>query len=185
MEDLQVGTPLAQELYRVVQPKLQECGWTTGGDDTTLFDYILLMLANDKNESQVASELSNDLLDLGPENPETQTFARWLFEQIDLLRRQLGGGGGGNQGGDTQIASTANNQTADAPNDGPATTQDTEMEGATEPPAGSSSMYADTLSSPISSIFGGTSRALTDCRSNQSTHSTESAHRLFTMDPIL
>ncbi|KAF1963820.1 hypothetical protein CC80DRAFT_433680 [Byssothecium circinans] len=135
LEDFQVGTPLALELYRVVQPKLQECGWTTGGDDTTLFDYILLMLANDKNESQVASELSNDLLDLGPENPETQTFARWLFGQIEVLRRQLGGG---NDGGDVQIANTIESQTADAPNHVPASTQDTEMEGAADPSAGGS-----------------------------------------------
>ena len=69
--DFSSDSPLAMQLQQVVQAKLAEFGWTTGGDDTTLFEYILLMLANDKNEAQVAAELSNDLLDLGPENTET------------------------------------------------------------------------------------------------------------------
>ncbi|KAF2640167.1 hypothetical protein P280DRAFT_469870 [Massarina eburnea CBS 473.64] len=135
MDDFAGDSPLARELHSLVQPKLQECGWTTGGDDTTLFDYILLMLANDKNESQVASELSNDLLDLGPENVETQQFSRWLFEQIEVLRQRFNGG---NTGGDNQIANTTEIQTVDASNDVPANVQDTEMEGATEPSAGGS-----------------------------------------------
>lgn len=89
--DFSNESPLAMQLQNLVQPKLAEFGWTTGGEDTTLFEYILLMLANDKNEAQVAAELSNDLLDLGPENTETQQFAQWLFEQIELLKPQLGG----------------------------------------------------------------------------------------------
>ncbi|KAF2011909.1 hypothetical protein BU24DRAFT_375196 [Aaosphaeria arxii CBS 175.79] len=88
--DFSSGTPFASALQSVVQPKLAEYGWTTGdAEDSTIFEYILLMLGNNKNESQIASELSNDLLDLGPENPETQQFAHWLFEQIDFVRRQL------------------------------------------------------------------------------------------------
>ncbi|CAI6335510.1 unnamed protein product [Periconia digitata] len=133
MEEFAAGSPLSRELQLLVQPKLAECGWTTGGDDTTLFDYILLMLANDKNEAQVASELSNDLLDLGPENVETQQFAHWLFEKIDTLRQQLNGG---NAAGNAQIAHADQNRMDDAPNDAPANAQDTEMEGTAETSSG-------------------------------------------------
>ncbi|KAH3940939.1 hypothetical protein HBI56_065880 [Parastagonospora nodorum] len=122
MADFSVESPLAAQLQQVVQPKLAEFGWTTGGDDTTLFDYILLMLANDKNETQVAQELSSDLLDLGPENTETQQFAQWLFEQIEVLKRQLGGG-------DAQNAPANDEQMNSALDDGSAPTQDTDMEG--------------------------------------------------------
>ncbi|KAF1836506.1 hypothetical protein BDW02DRAFT_545857 [Decorospora gaudefroyi] len=111
-------SPFAMQLQQMVQPKLAEFGWTTGGDDTTLFEYILLMLANDKNEAQVAAELSNDLLDLGPENTETQQFAQWLFEQIELLKQASG------QSAQTQMNSGENDASTPA--------QDTEMEGAPE-----------------------------------------------------
>jgi hypothetical protein len=123
MSEFSTESPLAAQLQQVVQPKLAEFGWTTGGEDTTLFDYILLMLANDKNETQVAQELSSDLLDLGPENTETQQFAQWLFATIDELKRQLGGG-------DAQIAPANDDQMNSALDDGSAQTQDTDMDGA-------------------------------------------------------
>jgi hypothetical protein len=123
MSEFSTESPLAAQLQQVVQPKLAEFGWTTGGEDTTLFDYILLMLANDKNETQVAQELSSDLLDLGPENTETQQFAQWLFATIDELKRQL-------VGGDAQIAPANDDQMNSALDDGSAQTQDTDMDGA-------------------------------------------------------
>jgi hypothetical protein len=122
MSDFTSESPLALQLQLVVQPKLAEFGWTTGGDDTTLFDYILLMLANDKNETQVAQELSSDLLDLGPDNTETQQFAQWLFEQIEVLRRPTNGSG-------ARPAVQSEDQMNSALDDGSAA-QDTEMEGA-------------------------------------------------------
>lgn len=121
MTDYVAESPLAKQLQAVVQPKLAEFGWTTGGDDTTLFDYILLMLANDKNETQVAQELSSDLLDLGPENTETQQFAQWLFETIESLKN----GGISN----AQPAAPSEDQMNSALDDG-AAPQDTDMEGA-------------------------------------------------------
>jgi hypothetical protein len=114
-------SPLALQLQQVVQPKLAEFGWTTGGDDTTLFDYILLMLANDKDETQVAQELSSDLLDLGPENTETQQFAQWLFQQIEVLKQQINGGG-------AQTAVANDDQMNSALDDGSAG-QDMDMDG--------------------------------------------------------
>jgi hypothetical protein len=139
--DFANGSPLAIALQTIVQTKLTELGWLTSDDDTTLFDYILLMLANDKNEAQVATELSNDLLDLGPDNPETQQFAKWLFEQIEQLRQQLAGGNASNA---PQVSSTGEEHMEDTPNDTSASAHaDTEMEGAAE--AASGTMYANTL----------------------------------------
>jgi hypothetical protein len=122
MTDFTADSPLAIQLQHVVQPKLAEFGWTTGGDDTTLFDYILLMLANDKNETQVAQELSSDLLDLGDDNTETQQFAQWLFETIGTLKQQL-------SGGDAQSAPAGDDQMNSVLDDGSVPTQDTDMEG--------------------------------------------------------
>ncbi|KAI5303060.1 hypothetical protein KEM56_000069 [Ascosphaera pollenicola] len=87
-------TPLAQALSEVVQPKLVEVGWSTGGgDDSALAEYVILMLVNGKTQEQIASELSNDLLGLGPDDTEAVDFAKWLFEQVEVLNRKLNGGG--------------------------------------------------------------------------------------------
>ena len=87
-----LGTPLAEALSNVVQPKLVEVGWSTGGlDDSALAEYIILMLVNGKTQEQIAAELSNDLLNLGPDDSGAIDFSRWLFEQVDILNSQLGG----------------------------------------------------------------------------------------------
>jgi hypothetical protein len=132
--DFSSESPMALQLQQVVQPKLAEFGWTTGGDDTTLFDYILLMLANDKNEAQVAEELSNDLLDLGPENTETQQFAQWLFEQIEQLKQPA------------HVAQSVESQMDSASNGHSTPAQDTDMEGAGD---AQGTMYAHSLSHPL------------------------------------
>jgi hypothetical protein len=113
------------QLQQVVQAKLADFGWTTGGDDTTLFEYIMLMLANGKNETVVAQELSNDLLDLGPENTETHQFAQWLFETIEQLKRA-------DNSGATQTTPPAEEQTHSAADEGSAPVLDTDMEGAVD-----------------------------------------------------
>ncbi|KAF2650531.1 hypothetical protein K491DRAFT_667084 [Lophiostoma macrostomum CBS 122681] len=124
--DFSLGTPFAAELQGLVQPKLAEYGWTTGDpEDSTIFEYILLMLGNNKDEGQIASELSNDLLDLGPDNSETQQFAHWLFEQIDTMRRQYSG-----EAANDAYANSTDHQMDG--NDVAAPAQDTEMEGAGE-----------------------------------------------------
>ncbi|KAF2272243.1 uncharacterized protein EI97DRAFT_426774 [Westerdykella ornata] len=120
--DFSIGSPFATTLQGIVQPKLAEYGWTTGDpEDSTIFEYILLMLGNNKDESQIASELSNDLLDLGPENPETQQFAKWLFDQI---RQLTNGPADAPQPDASQMEATS----TDAPTGG----QDTEMDGTGE-----------------------------------------------------
>ena len=89
--EVAVGTPLAEALQNVVQPKLVEVGWSTGGDDSALSEYIVLMLVNGKTQEQIATELSNDLLGLGPEDSGATDFSGWLFNQVGILDRQLNG----------------------------------------------------------------------------------------------
>lgn len=90
--EVTLNTPLSEALSEVVQPKLSEIGWNTGGlDDSALGEYIILMLVNGKTQDQIAAELSNDLLNLEPENSGAIDFSRWLFEQVDLLSTQLNG----------------------------------------------------------------------------------------------
>lgn len=81
-----LGTPLADALQNVVQTKLAEMGWSTGGlDDSALAEYIMLMVVNGKTQEEIATELSNDLLGLAPEDTGAVEFTRWLFEQVDVL----------------------------------------------------------------------------------------------------
>ncbi|KAF4464991.1 nuclear poly(A)-binding [Fusarium albosuccineum] len=92
--EVSLNTPLAEALNAAIQPKLVEVGWGTGGaDDSALAEYIILMLVNGKTQDQIASELSGDLLNLGPDDPSTREFSQWLFEQIDALNSQFNGGG--------------------------------------------------------------------------------------------
>lgn len=91
--EVSLNTPLADALSNVVQPKLTELGWSTGGlDDSALGEYIILMLVNGKTQDQIASELSNDLLSFGPGDSGATDFAKWLFEQVHLLNAQISGG---------------------------------------------------------------------------------------------
>ncbi|KAI5463041.1 hypothetical protein BGZ63DRAFT_380365 [Mariannaea sp. PMI_226] len=91
--EVNLDTPLAEAITAAIQPKLLEVGWGTGGaDDSALAEYIVLMIVNGKTQEQIASELSGDLLGLGPDDPSTLEFSKWLFEQIDALNTQLNGG---------------------------------------------------------------------------------------------
>ncbi|KAI9824855.1 MAG: hypothetical protein M1832_001460 [Thelocarpon impressellum] len=93
MVEVTLGTPLAEALSSVIQPKLVEVGWSTGGvDDSALSEYIILMLVNGKTQEQIAAELSGDLLQLGPDDPGAVEFSRWLFDQVEVLHRQSDGG---------------------------------------------------------------------------------------------
>ena len=93
--EVALNTPLAEALNAAIQPKLVEVGWISGADDdSTLCEYIILMLVNGRTEDQVAAELSGELLNLGPDDPGARDFSRWLFEQVDLLNARLSGDGG-------------------------------------------------------------------------------------------
>lgn len=94
MAELTMNTPVADALNSSVQVKLVELGWSTGGidDSAPLAEYILLMLINGKTKEQIASELANDLLNLGPEDTGAADFSQWLFAELERLNAQLNQG---------------------------------------------------------------------------------------------
>jgi hypothetical protein len=90
--EVSLGTPLAEALSNVVQPKLVEMGWSAdGGEDSALTEYVILMLVNGKSQEQIAEELSNDLLNLGEGDTQALDFSRWLFDQVEVLNRNING----------------------------------------------------------------------------------------------
>lgn len=90
--EISLETPLANALNAAIQPKLMEAGWASGSDDSALTEYIVLMLVNGKTQDEIASELAGELLNLPPDDPGAHDFARWLFEQINILNAQLNPG---------------------------------------------------------------------------------------------
>lgn len=105
--EVAVDSPLAVALNTAIQPKLIEVGWSTG-EDSALSEYIILMLANGKTQEQIAAELSGDLLNLGEDDPGAMEFARWLFNQVVVLKEQENGG----DVGVTEQATSAQFETA-------------------------------------------------------------------------
>jgi nuclear polyadenylated RNA-binding protein NAB2 len=84
------NTPLAIALEAAIRPKLVEVGWG-GSDDKDLSEYIVLMLVNGKSQEEIATDLSGDLLGLGPDDPGARDFAAWLFQQVQELSAQQNG----------------------------------------------------------------------------------------------
>jgi hypothetical protein len=106
-----LNSPLAQALESAIQPKLIEVGWTSGGgDESSLSEYIMLLLSTGKTQDQIATELSGDLLNLGPDDPGARDFSQWLFEQVAILNSQSTGG----IAGDVRSQSDTLNGTQDA-----------------------------------------------------------------------
>jgi len=90
--EIRTGGPLADALQNVIQPKLAENGWSSGAeDDSALSEYIVLMLANEKSQEQIASELATDLLGLPADDPGPSEFAQWLFQQVHIQNARLNG----------------------------------------------------------------------------------------------
>jgi len=86
---LALNTPLAEALNNRIQPKLVEIGWSVGDDNSPLGEYICLMMVNGKSQDQIASELSGDLLGLGPDDASAAQFARWLFDELETLKKSM------------------------------------------------------------------------------------------------
>ena len=76
-----LDSPMAEALSTAVHNKIVEEGWTQD-DDTSLAEYIVLMLANGKTQDQIASELAGELLQ---DAKGTNEFSLWLFDQVNLL----------------------------------------------------------------------------------------------------
>jgi hypothetical protein len=83
--------PLGKALQAVVSPKLVELGWSSGVQDDSLTEYIILMLVNGKTQDDISNELARDLLALNPDDLSAVEFAAWLFQQVDVLNIQING----------------------------------------------------------------------------------------------
>jgi nuclear polyadenylated RNA-binding protein NAB2 len=81
MATISLDTPIAEALSNSIHGRLVQEAWTQD-DDTALAEYIVLMLANGKTQSQVASELAGELL---PDAQGTDEFSKWLFDQVNIL----------------------------------------------------------------------------------------------------
>ena len=57
---VEAGSDLAQAIQSAVQPKLIENGWVAEENDTTLSEYVTMMMVNGKDLQGVASELGGD-----------------------------------------------------------------------------------------------------------------------------
>jgi hypothetical protein len=90
---LAMNTPLAEALNQRIQPKLVDIGWSFGDDNSPLGEYICLMMVNGKSREQIATELSGDLLGLGPDDRSATEFAEWLFDTLEKLKSEMGGAG--------------------------------------------------------------------------------------------
>lgn len=85
-------SPLAAAVANVIQPKLVEMGWSTDdGQESSLIEYIVLMLVNGKTQEELATELSNDFLGLDEGDTQALEFSRWLFGQVEILNAQING----------------------------------------------------------------------------------------------
>ena len=127
---VQANTPMAHAIQGIVQPKLLENGWVAEENDTTLSEYVTMMLVNGKDVQGVTSELGGDLLGMGEEDPAVEAFARWLFDQVRAMtappvQQQEPGSN----------AEMQHQQQEDGAQAGP-TAQDSQMDDATPPAEG-------------------------------------------------
>lgn len=114
--EITLGTPVADALNTAIQNKIAELGWASNSSEgAAMSEYFCLMLVNGKTADEIASEISSDLLSLGPEDQTPRIFANWVIEESHRLSGSAG-----------------NNQSA------PATSQDEAMDGGFD--AGADSM---------------------------------------------
>jgi len=69
--------------------QIAEVGWANGDEKSPLGEYICLMIANGKDEEQIAAELSTDLVSPVPGGATPASFAQWVFAELErLLKRE-------------------------------------------------------------------------------------------------
>ncbi|KAJ9657053.1 hypothetical protein H2198_004545 [Neophaeococcomyces mojaviensis] len=88
MSSISEESPLADQLKTAVQAKAIEQGWVQDEDDTSLAEYIVLMVANGKTQDQIAAELSSDLLQ---DATGYEEFAQWLTDYVATITGHSGG----------------------------------------------------------------------------------------------
>lgn len=79
------GSPLAQAIQNAAQSKLIESGWVVEENDTTLSEYVVMMLVQGKDADGVKAELGGDLLGVGEDDPGVAEFAQWLFSHVESI----------------------------------------------------------------------------------------------------
>ncbi|KAK5695703.1 oxygen-dependent protoporphyrinogen oxidase [Elasticomyces elasticus] len=95
---LEAGSPLATAIQSAAQAKLIDNGWAPEESDTTLSEYVTMMLVNGKDEQGVRSELGGELLGVGEEDEMVAAFVGWLFGEAQRI--SAAGSGGDAGGGD-------------------------------------------------------------------------------------
>ena len=86
--EIHQGSELANALQAAFHDKVIELGWGGNNDATALAEYLVLMLANKKTQDEIAREGVIDLLGLDANDPAAPEFARWAFEQVEILSQQ-------------------------------------------------------------------------------------------------
>lgn len=86
------NTPVADALQGLMVPKLTEIGLATDSDAAGIAELIILMLANQNSEDQIAREIAVDFCSLPADDPTVGAFSKWLFEQMGALEAQMNGG---------------------------------------------------------------------------------------------
>lgn len=79
---MQAGSALAEQIQNAAQHKLMEIGWAPEESDTTLSEYVTMMLVNGKDHAGVQSELGGELLGVGEDDPGVTDFTKWLFDTV-------------------------------------------------------------------------------------------------------
>ncbi|KAI7547692.1 hypothetical protein KC331_g4863, partial [Hortaea werneckii] len=82
---IEASSALAQTIQSAAQAKLMEAGWAAEENDTTLSEYVTMMLVNGQDFQRVQAELGGELLGVGEDDPAVADFTRWLFEQAQAL----------------------------------------------------------------------------------------------------
>lgn len=82
---VEAGSDLAQAIQNAAQSKLVESGWVAEENDTTLSEYVVMMLVQGKDADGVKQELGGDLLGVGEDDPGVAEFAQWLFQHVHSI----------------------------------------------------------------------------------------------------
>lgn len=76
------NSPEAEKLKSLVQQRALQIGWTEDSDDTSLSEYIILLIGNDKSQAEIANELSTELI---PGADGIEEFTAWLMKTARSL----------------------------------------------------------------------------------------------------
>ncbi|KAI9722816.1 MAG: hypothetical protein M1828_004382 [Chrysothrix sp. TS-e1954] len=124
--DIAAGSKQEAALQNALQARLIEAEFISG-DDSTIADYIVLMIANGKNQSEIQAEVA-DTLDVSAEDQRTTELVAWLFQQVRLLQGQSSSEQNDVQGATGQPQQTSGEAHATQPSDAQQIHQDMEAE---------------------------------------------------------